>query len=326
MNQPTDTPQVMQAVAIARFGGLETLENTRLPVPSIGPNEVLIRVHTAGIGEWDPFEREGGYAKMMGLTPSFPYVLGSEGSGVIAAVGSRVERLAVGDRVYAASFLNPKGGFYAQYTAVDEGQVSRIPGALTLEQAGVMSGVASTALRGLEDKLRLARGESILIAGASGGLGHTAIQLAKRMGARVFAIASHADGVALALRLGADAAVDGREDHILTGLREFAPGGVDAALLAANGGTITEALSAIRDGGRLAYPTGVQPEPELRASVRVEQYNGEPDRDLLERLDRRIAAGPFTVHIARTFPLAEAAAAQRALGEHHLGKLALRIE
>src|SRR5687768_1781803 len=91
----------MKAVAIDRFGGIGEMAVRTISVPEIGLDEVLIRIETAGVGEWDPFEREGGYAEMMGMTPAFPYVLGSEGAGTVAAVGERVSRFAPGDRVYA---------------------------------------------------------------------------------------------------------------------------------------------------------------------------------------------------------------------------------
>lgn len=206
------TPTTMSAVAIDQFGGLEVLEVQTVPVPDLGPGEVLIRVEIAGVGEWDSFEREGGYAEMLGMEPSFPYVLGSEGVGVVAAGGAQVDRFREGDQVYAAGFLNPKGGFYAEYAVVDAGLVSPIPEPLTTEQAGVMSGVGITALRGLRDTLALKPGESVMIFGASGGIGHVAVQLAKRMGARVLAVASGDDGVALAERLGADARCERAQD------------------------------------------------------------------------------------------------------------------
>ena len=81
------TPTSMQAAAIDRFGGIETIQLQTLPVPDIGPDEVLIRVEVAGVGVWDAFEREGGFAQMFGIKPKFPYVLGSDGAGTIAAVG-----------------------------------------------------------------------------------------------------------------------------------------------------------------------------------------------------------------------------------------------
>ncbi|WP_434045622.1 MULTISPECIES: quinone oxidoreductase family protein [Sorangium] len=316
----------MRAVALDRFGGPEALALRTLPVPTVGPDEVLVRVEVAGVGEWDPFEREGGYARMLGLTPQFPYVLGSEGAGKVAAMGERVRRFREGDPVYVLGFLNPRGGLYAEYAAVNADLVSAIPGALTVDQAGVMGGVGITALRGLDDTLALKQGESVMIFGASGGVGHMAVQLARRMGARVLAVASGDDGVALVERLGADAAVDGRKDDVLAAARAFAPGGLDAALLTAGGEAAERALRALRDGGRVAYPGGVQPEPQGRPALARSSYNGEPDAEIIGRLNRLIERGPFEVHIARTFPLAHAAEAHLALGGHYLGKLALRVD
>ncbi len=316
----------MRAIAIDRFGGAEVLALRTLPRPNIGPDEVLIRVAVAGVGEWDPFEREGGYATLLGLPARFPYVLGSEGAGTVVAIGEHVSRFREGDQVYALGFLNPKGGFYAEYAAVGADYVSFLPGKLTAEQAGVMGGVGITALRGLDDTLRLQHGESVLIFGASGGVGHMAVQLAKRMGARVLAVASGDDGVALVERLGADAAVDGRKEDVLAAARAFAPDGLDAALLTAGGDAAAKAMLALREGGRVAYPGGVQPEPQARATVQCSGYNGEPDLDIITRLNRLIESGPFDVHVARAFPLAQAAEAHLALGSHHIGKFALRVD
>ena len=318
------TQNTMRAEAIDQFGGPERMALRTLPVPEIAQDEVLIRVESAGVGAWDPFEREGGFAQMMGTQPTFPYVLGSDGAGTVVAVGARVRRFKEGDRVYAFSLASPKGGFYAEYAAVKEDLVSRVPGNLSIEQAGAMPFDAMTALRGLDDTLGLKAGESLLIFGASGGIGHLAVQLAKRMGARVFAVASGADGVALAMRLGADAVVDGRKDDVVAAAHAFAPGGYDAALLTAGGRAAEQALQAVRDGGRVAYPNGVEPEPKARPGVRVQNYDGMPDPQAIEKLNRLIESGPFEVHVARTFPLDQAPAAHRALEEHYLGKLALR--
>jgi NADPH:quinone reductase len=319
------TPRSMRAIAIPRFGGVDMLMMRRVPAPDVGPDEVLVHLEFAGVGEWDPFEREGGYARMLGMNPAFPYVPGSEGAGTVAAVGERVRGFAPGDRVYAVGFLNPKGGFYAEYAAVPADLVSPLPGTLAVEQAAVVGGVGLTALRGLDDTLRIQPGESVMIFGASGGIGHVAVQLAKRMGARVFAVASGEDGVALARRLDADAVVDGRADDVLAAARAFAPDGLDAALLTAGGEAANQALLALRAGGRAAYPTGVEPEPHAPEGILLDVYNGDPDRDILDRLNRLIERGPFEVHVAGTFPLGRAADAHRALGQHYLGKLALRI-
>ena len=326
MTQTTQAKQkTMRAVALDRFGGPETLKMQTLPVPAIAPDEILIRVEAAGVGAWDPFEREGGFTEITGREAKFPYVLGTDGAGVIAAVGDQVSRFKEGDHVYALELANPNGGFYAEYAVVKADNASIIPGDLTMEQAAVLPSDAVTALNGLDDVLRLKHGESVMIFGASGGIGHLAVQLAKRLGARVFAVASGDDGVALAKRLGADAVVDGRGESVLEAAREFARDGIDAALVTAGGEAIDRALSAIRVNGRVAYPNGVMPQPNPPHQMQIQNYDGEPSREVLDKLNRLIEAGQFVVQVDRTFPMEQAAKAQKALGEHHLGKIALKI-
>ena len=317
--------QTMRAVALDKFGGPEALKIQTIPVPEIEAQEVLIRVEAAGVGAWDPYEREGRFVEITGVEPTFPYVLGTDGAGTIAAVGKDVNRFKEGDRVYAAALANPKGGFYAQYAAVKADNASLIPGNLSIEQAAVLPTDGATALTGLEKVLKLKSGESLMVFGASGGIGHLAIQLAKRLGAKVFAIASGEDGVQLAKKLGADKAVDGRGDDVLEAAKEFAPNGIDAALVTAGGADTDRALSAIRKGGRIAYPHGVMPEPTAPDGVELEAYDGENSPALIARLNELIDSGPFEVQVDRTFPLEEASKAHEALDEHHLGKIALRI-
>jgi NADPH:quinone reductase-like Zn-dependent oxidoreductase len=321
------TQSKMKAIALDRFGGLETMKLQTLPVPEVGPNEVLIHAEWAGVGQWDPFEREGGFAKVFGIEPKFPYVLGSDGAGTVVAVGHRVDGLKPGDRVYAFSLMNPKGGFYAEYAAVKAEEVSRIPGNLTTQQAGAMPVDAMTALRGLDDTLGLKPTESVMIFGASGGIGHLAVQLAKRMGARVFAVASGSDGVALVTQLGADAVVDGHKEDIAAAARQFAPNGLEAALITAGGPAADNALTAMRAGGRVAYPNGVEPTPKPPFGIDAKAYDGMPDPQAIDKLNRLVESEgppPFEVHVARSFPLDQAVDAHRALDEHYLGKLVLQ--
>jgi NADPH:quinone reductase-like Zn-dependent oxidoreductase len=162
----------------------------------------------------------------------------------------------------------------------------------------------------------------VLIFGAGGGIGHLALQLAKRMGARVFAVASGDDGVALAQRLGAEAVVEGHRDDVTAAARAFAPGGIDCALVTAGGSDL--ALEAVRDGGRVAYPNGVEPAPKARPGITVKSYDGRPSPEAIKKVNRLIEVEPFQVHVARTYRLDEAEEALRALDEHFLGKIALR--
>ena len=314
----------MRAAALDRFGGVENIHVKQIPVPEPGPDEVLLRVECAGVGVWDPYEREGEFAKMFGGRPTFPYVLGSDGAGTVAAVGAQVRSFKQGDHAYALALVNPKGGFYAEYAAVKADNVSPIPSKLSVEQAGVMPSDALTALRGLDEILQLKKGQSLMVFGAGGGIGHLAVQLAKRIGARVFAVASGNDGVALARRLGADAVANGRKEDVEATARAFAPEGLDAALVTAGGETADRALRAMKPNGRVAYPNGVLPQPKAASGVKVQSYDIEPTPEQIERLNRLIESGPFEVHVARTFPLDRAADAHRELDKHYLGKLALR--
>jgi NADPH:quinone reductase-like Zn-dependent oxidoreductase len=326
---PTNIPKTMQAIAIDQFGGVDKLKLRTLPVPTVDADEVLVRLEFADAAVWDPIEREGYFEplvqKITGKPTPFPVVLGTEGAGTVAAVGADVSGFKVGDRVYVAPFLSPKGGCYAEYVAVKADVTSHIPGNLSLEQAAVMPHDAGTALRGLDDVLHLKAGESVMLFGAGGGLGHFAVQLAKRLGARVFAVASGDDGAAFVKALGADAVVNGRKDDVVAAAKAFAPEGLDAALLAAGGDAAEKALAALHADGRIAYPNGVMPVPKPRPGLQP-AYDGNVDRAMIERLNKHIAAGPFVVHVAKTFPLEKAADAHRYLGEHYLGKIALKIE
>ena len=313
----------MRAAAIDRFGGPDELTLHTLPVPAVGAGEVLIRVDTAGVGAWDPWVREGEFAQMSGEKPRFPYVLGADGSGTIVGLGSGVKRFREGDRVYGYNALSAKNGFYAEYTVLKADDAAPLPKGLSLEAGGAMPADAITALCGLEI-LRLQPGESVVVFGASGGIGHIALQLAKRMETRVLAVASGEDGVKLARTLGADAAVDGHAGGVRNAARDFAPEGIDAALVTAGGDGLNEVLGALRAGARVAYPNGVEPEPEHRSGLNMQGYDGRATPELFERLNHWIEAGPFTVCVAGTYPLDRAAEAHRALGKHHLGKLALK--
>jgi NADPH:quinone reductase-like Zn-dependent oxidoreductase len=107
--------------------------------------------------------------------------------------------------------------------------------------------------------------------------------------------------------------------------KQFAPEGLDAALLTAGGEAAEKAVSTLKKGGRLAYPHGVEPEPKVREDIKVKQYDGMPDREAIDKLNRLIKSGPFEVHVARTYPLEKAAEAHKALETHYLGKLALKV-
>lgn len=313
-------PDTMKAAAIEEFGAPVRIRSLEVPEPR--PDEILVRVETAGVGVWDEFEREGGFARIYGGQARFPYVLGSDGAGTVAAAGRDVSRFKPGDRVYGMSLASSRG-FYAEYAPIKADHAALVPAGVPLDQAGAMAVDGITALRGLE-RLAFRPGEWILVFGASGGVGHLALQLARRMGARVLAAASGPDGLALARSLGADAAVDGKNEDVAAAARAAAPQGLAAALLTAGGEPAQRALQALRPGGLVAYPHGVEPEPKVPPTLQAEAYDGEPDPEAFRRLNALIESGPFVVHISKALPLERAAEAHALLHEHHLGKLALK--
>ena len=317
MSQPI--PQVMKAAVIDRFGGPEVLHLRELPVPIPRKDELLIRLDTAGIGVWDPYVREG---ELIEGTPRFPQIIGNDGAGTVVAVGDGVKRFRLGDRVYAHTM---KGGFYAEYVAVSEDAAAPIPPALAPDEAGALGADGITALAGLDDQLGLQKGQTLMIYGASGGIGHIAVQLAKRMGARVFAVASGADGLELALRVGADVAVDGRKDDVARAVRAYSPDGVDAALVLVGSKNLNDVLEVVKPGGRIAHPNGVEPVPSAPEGTTLLAYNGVPGAESFERLNRLIGSQPFHVELGRVYRLEDAALAHREINKHHIGKLAFKV-
>ena len=173
--QADATGRMMKAAAMDRFGPPSVLKLHALPIPEPGPGEVLIELHAAGVGVWDADIRGGWWPQGR---PKFPIVLGSDGAGKVAKTGPRVQGLRAGARVWAYEFINPKGGFYAEYVVVKAENTGRVPRRLDLLHAGAATVTGLTALQGIEDHLRVKRGETVLVCGASGAVGTLAVQFA----------------------------------------------------------------------------------------------------------------------------------------------------
>jgi NADPH:quinone reductase-like Zn-dependent oxidoreductase len=316
-------PATMRAAAIDHKGGPEVLTLHELPVPGLAPDEVLIALDTVGVGPWDIAVRE---RLDYWQSQKFPVVLGVDGAGTIAAVGSEVRGFKVGDPVYSYVWNNAKGGFYAEYVAVPAKAAGHVPAGISLREAGAMAVSALTALQGIDDALHIKPGETLIIHGASGAVGSLALQFAKLRGARVLATASGDEGMSFVKRLGAGAAVDGRHGDIRAAARELAPGGVDAVLALAGGDALEVCIDALKPGGRVAFPGGVRPEPKARAGLSVVKYDALWGPSEYERLNAAIVAAKLEVPIEAEFPLADAAQAQERMAAGHvLGKIVLRV-
>jgi NADPH:quinone reductase-like Zn-dependent oxidoreductase len=314
----------MAVAALERFGPPQVLALHTIPAPLPGPGEVLIELYAAGVGVWDASVRDGSWRPFG--RPKFPLVPGTDGAGVVVMRGPHVRRFDIGDRVWAYHYANPKGGFYAEYVVVDVDHVGSMPRRLDFLQAGAGATTGLTALQGIDDHLRVRRGETVLVFGATGGVGTLAVQFAKRLRSRVLATATGSDAAGLVRKLGADGVFDARSSDAALRLRDLAPGGIDAALVLAGGETLEQCLDLVRDDGRVAYPNGVWPEPKQRRTVRMTAYDGEAGQRQFERLEQAAAQAQLTVPIAGAFPLEQTAKAHEQLEQGHVhGRIVLQI-
>lgn len=313
----------MKAVIIDNFGDENEFKIRFVPIPSLDKDQVLIKLEYAGVGSWDVFEREGGYSRMLDIVPAFPYVLGSEGCGRIVKIGENVSRFKSGDTVAAAGFLNPKGGFYAEYVAVDERFVTHIPSFFDVREASVVLGVGITALRGLVYILNIQKNERVCILGASGGIGHLAVQMAHRLGAQVYAVATGKDGVSLIKTYGVNKICDGSSKNIVSILDEMEFTQFDKALILASSQLGDEICRRVKPKGVVAYPSGIFPEPTCHKNIK--KYNGDPDADIIGHLIEMIEEYKIRPHISREYLLTEVSKAHRLITAHHLGKFSLKI-
>jgi NADPH:quinone reductase len=316
-------PQTMAAAAIDRFGPPSVLRRHEIPVPKPGPREVVIAIDSAGVGSWDPSIRDGSWRKPG--RAHFPLVPGVDGAGIVVAVGARVGRFRIGDRVYAYEFGNRQGGFYAEFAAADESHVGRPPTSLDLRETAAVAATGLTALQGIE-ALRLRRGHTVLVFGASGAVGTIAVQFAAARGAHVIATASGTAATRLVRQLGADRVVDARRAEAVEQLRKYAPDGLDRVLALAGGEQLERCLDFMRPGGRVVYPNGVEPVPKSRRGFRVDAFDAVASPREFARLSRRIDSARIRVPIAGSYPLGQAAQAHRRLDRGQVvGRLLLRV-
>ena len=314
-------PTTMHAAAIDRYGPPSALRDHELSTLEPDDNQILIAVHTAGVGTWDSEMRAGEW-KPSGRQ-RFPRVLGLDGAGVVVAKGKRVRRFAIGDRVWA--YDNENGGFYAQYVAVDADNAGRVPRRMSLRDAGAGAVTGLTALQGVADHAEIRRGQTVLVFGATGAVGSLAVQFAKARGARVIATATGRKATELVRSLGARKAIDARDRNAADALRASAPDGVDVVLTFAGGRDLDRLLELVSRGGRVVYPNGVEPEPEKRPGIRLKSYNVASGADEFAQLALAAEKARLKVPIAATFPLARAADAHRRLKDHVLGRVAIAV-
>lgn len=253
----TNLPQTMRAIEISNPGGPEVLKPCERPTPTPAPDEVLIRIAAAGVNRPDVLQRAGAYPPPPGASD----LPGLEASGEIVAIGASVSKWAVGDRVCALL----AGGGYADYAVAHQDLALPVPAGLSMEQAAALPETFFTVWTNVFDRAGLKAGETFLVHGGSSGIGTTAIQLANAFGARVFTTVGGADKVELCKSLGAEIAVNYREQDYVDVLRAATDGrGVDVILDMVGGDYIPRNVKLAADQGRIVQIAFLQgPKVEL---------------------------------------------------------------
>lgn len=218
----------MKAIRVHKFGGPEVLQLDEVPDPKAGPGEVLVRIRAAGVNPVDTYIRSGTYA----LTPPLPYIPGTDAAGVVEAAGDGVTCFKKGDRVYVVWTAGPPlTGGYAELAVCGEALVQPLPANVTFSQGAGVAVPYGTAYRGLHHKAHARPGETVLVHGASGGVGIAAVQLAVAHGMTVIATAGSARGRALVREHGAHHVLDHAAPDYLKALAELTAGrGADVIL------------------------------------------------------------------------------------------------
>ncbi|MBV0910810.1 NAD(P)H-quinone oxidoreductase [Anianabacter salinae] len=325
-------PRTMTAVEITEPGGPEVLKPTTRDVPTPGHGQILIKVAYAGVNRPDALQRAGAYAPPPGASD----LPGLEASGEIIALGDGVTDWAVGDTVCA---LLPGGG-YAEYVATPAAHALPVPLGIGLKEAACLPETYFTVWTNVFMRGGLAAGERFLVHGGSSGIGTTAIQLAAHFGARVFATAGTADKCRVCTELGAERAINYRDEDFVEILR--AEGGANLILDMVGGDYIPRNVKALADDGRLvqiAFLSG--PKAELnfaQVMARRLTITGSTLRPQSDAAKARIAeglrdhvwplleAGTVAPVMDSEYPLAEAAKAHaRMETSDHIGKIVLKV-
>jgi NADPH:quinone reductase-like Zn-dependent oxidoreductase len=300
----------MRAVVIHETGGTEVLRLEEADRPEPGDGEVLIKAHAASVNPIDTKYRRG-----LAEVP-LPKILGNDVAGVVEA--SRSDQFDEGDQVFGLS----ASGAYAEYSATPAALVARKPRALSFAEAAAIPVPGMTAWQAVVSKGGLESGQTALVAGAAGGVGHFAVQFAKLTGARVIGTGS-ARNRDFVLGLGADEYLDYASQEV-----GEAASGVDLAFDSVGGDTTESLIGAIRDGGRLITIAGPPPvEAASARGIRAEGLVMSPSSDLLTQIAQLISDGDVRVEIAEEIPFADVRRAHElSEGGHVRGKLILTLD
>jgi NADPH:quinone reductase-like Zn-dependent oxidoreductase len=308
----------MKAVAIDDYGTPPSLHD--LPVPEPGEGEVLVRVRASSVNGFD-VAVAGGYLKGV-MEHHFPVVLGKDFAGTIEGTGPGVQSLRVDDAVFGVVMKAALGdGAFGEYVTAPEAFVARVPDGLDVAVAGAL-GLAGTAALNAVDAIAPRPGETVLVSGATGGVGAFAVQLAAARGAHVIATAQPGEQEDYLRGLGARDMVDYTGD-VPAAVAALRPDGIHAVVhLAGDGLELADLLVA---GGRIASTLGLSGDQLEERAVQATSVMAMPSTKTLERLAADVVGGQLTVPVQRTYPLDRVPQALADFAAGTLGKLAISV-
>jgi len=308
----------MKAVATTDFGAPVTLVEISTPEP--GEGEILVRVASSSINGFDLSVASGRLKGMM--EHRFPVVLGKDFAGTVESTGAGVDGFAEGDTVVGVVMKPELGdGSFGERVATPAAFAAKVPDGVDAAAAGAL-GLAGTAAHDAVEAVELQQGETVLVSGATGGVGIIAVQLLKARGAYVIATASTDDEIAFVRDHGADVVVDYRED-VAAAVRENHSRGVDTVLHFAGDGAVLATL--LGPGGRMASTLGLTPEQLGRGDVALASIMANPVTATLAKLADAAAAGIIRVPVTRTYGLEDVPQGLADFAAGTLGKLAVRV-
>lgn len=268
----------------------QEVQLTEMPVPEVQPEQVLIKVEAFGVGIHDRY--------FIPMDAKFPYIIGSEGAGIISKLGSEVENFAVGDRVIFTTTLQPEGGSWAEYAVANQNVLTLLPDNLTFAQGAAIPIAGKTALECIRE-LNLIKGQTLFIAGASGAIGTFVIQLALAKGILVAASASQKNQKYLQ-SLGAAKAVDYNDADWKNKIKEWSDGGVDAAL-AIQPDTGIDSIKIIKSGGKLITVSGDSGQVIPERNIHVRQMGHTNLKENFKNLIDTISTGEIKLEIEKEY-------------------------
>ena len=305
----------MKAVRIESYGNEDVVEIAEVEQPQPAENQLLVKVQAAAVNPVDWKIRDG-LGEMFGM--KLPLILGLEVAGIVEAVGKRVKGFAVGDQVYG--YLGAHSGGYAEYAVAPASEFVRKPKQIDFAAAASVPVAALTAWQGIVDHGKLARGQRILITGASGAVGSIAVQLAKNKGAYVIGTGSGRNEE-FVRGLGADEFIDYKKAKF-----EEQVSNVDVVFDTVGGDTQERAFQTLKRGGVLVSTLNPPSEEKAKESgVTVAMVNAMPKPDQFAEINRLVESGKLKVRVATVLPLAEVKKAHQLSATGHAdGKIILR--